>query len=136
VIAARGHIERLANEIAEDENGPRVGAGGELSGARPSTGMQVVPTLEVRDLVEAILRTGLMLGHVFGDLLEELPADAFVGEDAGEVLLDMFTGTIAPVADAAGRQAVRQATALLGAVADRTITDLQAAAELAADGDA
>jgi len=31
---------------------------------------------------------------------------------------------------------VRQATALLGAVADRTITDLQAAAELAADGDA
>ena len=97
--------------------------------------MQPVPPPDVRELVEAILRTGLMLGHVFGDLLDELPDDAFAGEDAGEVLLDMFTGTIAPVADAAGRRAVRQATALLGAVADRTITDLQAAAELAAEGD-
>lgn len=47
----------------------------------------------------------------------------------------MFAGTIAPVADAAGRRAVRQTTALLGAVADRTIIDLQAAAELSAEGD-
>lgn len=97
--------------------------------------MQPVPSPDVRELVESILRTGLMLGHVFGDLLEDLPDDAFAGEDPGEVLLDMFTGTIAPVADAAGGEAVRQATALLGAVADRTIADLQAAAQLAAEGD-
>jgi len=97
--------------------------------------MQTVPEPEVRDLVEAILRTGLMLGQLFGDLLDELPDDAFAGEDAGEVLLDMFAGTIAPVADAAGRRAVRQTTALLGAVADRTIIDLQAAGELSAERD-
>ena len=76
-----------------------------------------------------------MLTHVFGDLLDELPDDAFAGEDAGEVLLEMFAGTIAPVADAAGHHAVGQATALLGAVADRTIADLQAAARLAAAED-
>lgn len=97
--------------------------------------MQRVPSPETRELVDAILRTGLMLGHVLGDLLDELPDDAFAGESTGEALLDMFAGTIAPVADAAGRQAVLQTTALLGAVADRTVADLRAAAELAADGD-
>lgn len=98
--------------------------------------MHAAPSPEVRALVEAILRTGLLLGHVLGDLLDELPDDAFAGEDAGEVLLDMFAGTIAPVADAAGGQAVRGTIALLGAVADRTVADLRAAVALAADGEA
>lgn len=109
--------------------------GENFSPATPTRGMHAAPDPDVRELVETILRTGLMLGHVFGDLLEELPDDAFAGEDAGEVLLDMFAGTITPVADAAGRDAVQQTTALLGAVGDRTIADLQAAARLAIDGD-
>lgn len=137
VLHLDAHYDTLASMMnyASPAGSRLIAAGGELLEAVPSTSMHAVPSPDVRELVETILRTGLMLGHVFGDLLENLPADAFEDEDPGDVLLDMFAGTIAPVAGAAGRQAVRQATALLGAVADRTISDLQAAAQLAAEGE-
>lgn len=87
---------------------------------------------DVRTFVDAVLRTGLMLGQLIGDLLEDLSEDAFAGEEACEVLLQMLAGTITPVAQAAGRGPIMQAVALLDAVADRTLSDLRAAAELAA----
>jgi hypothetical protein len=77
--------------------------------------------------VMAVLRTGLMLHDLLCDLLEDLPEDAFQGEDSGVVLVEMLTGTIRPAANAAGEQVVRDATALLYASADRTIEDLKAA---------
>ena len=43
----------------------------------------------------------------------------------------MLAGTALPVTEAAGGKAVRQATNLLGAVADRTVSDLRAALDLA-----
>jgi hypothetical protein len=67
-----------------------------------------------------------------GDLIEDLPEDAFPGEDSGEVLLEMLVGSITPAAVAAGPRAVAQTVALLGAVGDRTLDDLRAAAALAA----
>jgi hypothetical protein len=85
----------------------------------------------VRAFVEEVLRTGLMLTDVLSLLLDELPEDAFPGESPGEALLEMLVGTIRPAADAAGAQTVRRATALLGAMCDRTMADLRAAAELA-----
>ena len=85
---------------------------------------------DVRTFVEELLGTGLMLVDVLSCLLEDLPDDAFPGEDTGEVVLEMLTGTVGPAAEAAGGETVRGATALIGAVRDRTVADLQAALEL------
>jgi len=86
---------------------------------------------DVRAFVEELLRTGLTLTDMLAGLLEDLPEDAFPGEDSGEVLLEMLAGTLTPVVEAAGAQTARRATALLGAVRDRTIADLRLAAEQA-----
>jgi hypothetical protein len=48
------------------------------------------------------------------------------------VLVEMLTGTVRPVVEAAGEGTVEEAAALLGAVADKTLADLRQAAELAA----
>ena len=89
------------------------------------------PTDDASLFVEEALRTGLMLADLLGALLEALPDDAFPGEEPAEVLLEMLTGTFRPAADAAGTRAVREATALLGALGDRALTDLRAAADAA-----
>lgn len=86
---------------------------------------------EIREFVETVLRTGFMLTDLLGNLVDALPEDAFPGESPAGVLVEMLTGSIRPVADAAGPHAVRDATALLGAMGDRTLMDLRAAAELA-----
>ena len=78
-----------------------------------------------------LIRTGLMLGNLIGTVLEDLPEDAFGCEDCAEVLLEMVAGSVWPAADAAGFVAVRQATALIGAAADRSMADLEAALEIA-----
>ena len=81
-----------------------------------------------RRLVDEIVRTGLMITGVVEDLLEGLPDDAFPGENEGEVLLEMLSGTIRPAALAAGGDIVHELIALLGAVCDRVLADLQAMA--------
>lgn len=86
---------------------------------------------QVREFVETVLRTGFMLTDLLGNLLDALPDDAYPGESPAEVLVEMLTGSVRPVADAAGPHAVLDATALLGAMADRTLDDLRVAAELA-----
>jgi hypothetical protein len=83
---------------------------------------------DVRTFVEELLRTGFSLTDVLSTLVEDLPEDAFPGEDSGEVLLEMLAGSIQPVANAAGAETLHRATALLGAVRDRTFADLRAAA--------
>lgn len=80
-----------------------------------------------RAFIEEVLRTGLMLSDLLGGLLDDLPADTFPGENPGEVLLEMLVGTVLPVTEAAGIDAVQQGTTLLGAIADRTVLDLRAA---------
>jgi hypothetical protein len=89
---------------------------------------------ETRLFLEELLRTGLMLTDVPAGLLDDLPPDAFPGEDSGEVLLEMVAGSLRPVTAAAGTPTITQATALLGAVADRVVDDLRSAVE-AARGD-
>ena len=90
---------------------------------------------DVRALTEQALRTGLMLSSLVGDLLDELPDDAFADEDQVEVLFEMLVGTIVPVAVAAGTAEVRAATALLGAMSDRVLSDLREAMRLADEED-
>jgi hypothetical protein len=85
----------------------------------------------VRAFVDQLLRTGLLLTDTIAGLFDDLPDDAFDGEDHGRVLLEMLTGTIRPAAIAAGTETLEGATALLGAVFDRAEADLRAALELA-----
>jgi hypothetical protein len=66
-------------------------------------------------------------------LLDDIPTNAFPGEEPAEVLMEMLTGTIRPVAEAAGPGALREATSLLGAVGDRTLSDLRAALDRATE---
>jgi len=83
------------------------------------------------ELVQALLRTSLTLQDVFVSLIEEIPADAFPGEDSAEVLLEMLSGSACLAIEAAGLEISREATALIGAVMDRVLDDLRAAAALA-----
>lgn len=84
-----------------------------------------------RELIEELLRTGFALGDLIATLLEDLPDDAYPGEDNAAVLIEMVTGTCLPVVEAAGERECRAATALVGAVKDKVIADLRRAAELA-----
>lgn len=85
------------------------------------------------DFVREVLGTGLMLVDVLSLLLDDLPDDAFPGEEPAEVLLEMLVGSFRPAADAAGAEALREATALVGALGDRAVADLRAAADLASE---
>jgi hypothetical protein len=86
---------------------------------------------EVREFVEEVLRTGLTLTDVLGSLLDALPEDAFPGEEPAAVLIEMLTGSFRPAAEAAGAGTVREATALVGSLCDRALSDLRAAAAAA-----
>jgi hypothetical protein len=84
-----------------------------------------------RDLVEEVLCTAMALESVVGSLLEDLPDGAFPGEDPGLVLLEMIVGSVHPATTAAGARDTRTATALVGAIRERVLTDLRTAATLA-----
>jgi hypothetical protein len=81
-------------------------------------------------LIEELLRTSLVLNDVLGALLEELPEDAFAGEDNAAALVEMVVGSCRPAVDAAGEPDCWAATALIAAVRDRILDDLRAAAGL------
>lgn len=83
------------------------------------------------ELVQALLRTSITLQDVFVALVEEIPDDAFPGEDPAAVLLEMISGSACLAIEAAGLEISRAATALIGAVMDRVLGDLRAAASLA-----
>jgi hypothetical protein len=87
---------------------------------------------ELRAFVEEAVRVGVAWMDLVSGLLDDLPDGAFPGENHVDVLLEMLAGSVRPAADAAGAEPLRQATALLGAVSDRVLTDLRAAAARAA----
>jgi hypothetical protein len=83
-------------------------------------------------LVQELLRTGMALVDTISCLLDEIPEEAFPGEDAGVVLIEMVVGSCRPVLDAAGNEDCRRAAALIGAIGESVYRDLRTAAELAA----
>lgn len=99
-----------------------------MEGMPPDT---AVPYEDVHALTMAVLRTGVMLSNLLADLLESLPEDAFPGENHGEVLIEMVSGTVTPVVNAAGLDTVRDAIALLEAFSERVVEHLSAALALA-----
>lgn len=89
-------------------------------------------TIEAAEaLVEELLRAGFVLSDLIGTLIEDLPEDAFPGEDNARVLLEMVAGSGLPAVEAAGGDVCRAATALIGAIRDRALDDLRAAAAAA-----
>ena len=85
---------------------------------------------DLQDLQE-IVRTGVMVTDLLENLLESLSDDAFPGESPAEVLLEMLAGTIRPATAAAGDETVGELIAVLGAICDRILEDLEAATALA-----
>ncbi len=81
--------------------------------------------------VVEVLRTGLMLTDLVADLLESVPPEAFPGEDPGDVLFEMLAGSLRPAVVAAGPETLEECSALLGAIRDRTVEDLEEAARRA-----
>lgn len=79
-------------------------------------------------LIRELLGAGLALMDVLSSLIEELPEDAFPGEDKAAVLLEMAIGSCRPAVAAAGERDCRAAITLVGAVRDRIFDDLRAAA--------
>ncbi|UJA20734.1 hypothetical protein HJD18_11280 [Thermoleophilia bacterium SCSIO 60948] len=84
-----------------------------------------------RELTDQLIRTGLVLTDMIASLIEDLPEDAYPGEENGMVLLEMVAGSSVPAVAAAGERTVREATALIAAVQDRVVSDLREAARLA-----
>jgi hypothetical protein len=85
-----------------------------------------------REMVEELLRAGLVIAGALESLLEDLPAGAFPGEDNAEVLLERVAGTCAPVIRAAGETVCRDTLGLVCALRDRFLADLRGAADAAA----
>ena len=84
----------------------------------------------VRVLVEELLRASFSVGDVLASLIEDVPEDAFPGEDSSAVLLEMVVNTCRPALEAAGEQECWVAAELIGVVRDRVFEDLRAAIEL------
>jgi hypothetical protein len=82
-------------------------------------------------VVEELLRTAFSLGGVFTSLLEDMPEDAFPGEDHAAVLLEMMSGSARPAVEAAGDADCKATAALIGAVRGRILDDLRTVALLA-----
>ena len=104
-------------------------SGGEIAPAASLRGMEQLSY--VRAFVEEVLRTGIALGDLIGDLIDALPDDAYPGENKADVLLDMVAGSVQPVLAAAGEETVEDAMALVGALYDKTMMDLKLAVEIA-----
>jgi hypothetical protein len=88
---------------------------------------------EAELLIRELLGAGLALMDVLSSLIEELPEDAFPGEDRAEVLLEMVVGSCRPAVAAAGESDARAAISLVAAVRDSVFGDLRAAAAAARD---
>lgn len=94
--------------------------------------MTHIPEVDaVHEFVEELLRTGLALLDLIGSLVEDLPEDAFPGEDNAEVLVEMVVGSCRPALEAAGGSECRSATRLIETVWERVMADLRDAAALA-----
>lgn len=89
-----------------------------------------------RALVEELLRTAFALEGVLASLLEQLPENAFPGEDSAAVLVEMVAGTCRSAVEAAGEPVSTRAIALIGAVRNTVLRDLEEAAARSGGGGA
>lgn len=79
---------------------------------------------------EELLRAGCVLSDLAGELVEELPDDAYPGEDPAAVVVEMVIGSICSAFGAADRRDLERATELIVAACDRVLEHLRLALEL------
>jgi hypothetical protein len=72
-----------------------------------------------------------MVSGVAADVIEMLPPDAYPGEEPGDVVIEMMTGTIRTALRQAPESDVERATQLIMLARDRVIEHLQFAHKLA-----
>ena len=141
------HGRGSADREDRDEGAPRIPSGrADEDVPRARRGGSGEDDLRVRrggvdleltgELVEEVLRTALALEDVISGLLDELPAGAFPArDDPARVLMEMIVGSVYPAASAAGVRDCRSAIALVAAIRERVLADLNTAAELAKSRD-
>ncbi|HWI94571.1 MAG TPA: hypothetical protein VNS60_00730, partial [Solirubrobacterales bacterium] len=78
-----------------------------------------------RSLIEEMLRTALWLFDISTSLLEDLPDDAFPGEDSAQVMVEMLTGSCRPSIDAAGVDGCQVATELMVSIRENVLSDMR-----------
>ena len=81
-----------------------------------------------------LLRGGLMLSGLAGDLIEALAPEDYPGEQPGEVVVEMITGTIATALCDTDEDTIVQATALIVDARERVLEHLQLALALSRRG--
>ena len=84
----------------------------------------------ITEFVLGLLDTGGMLNDLIAELADDLPPDAYPGEDHRMVVLEMVCGTIATALAEVDTDTVRHATALMDLAAARTVEHLRLAAAL------
>jgi hypothetical protein len=77
-----------------------------------------------------LLRTGSMLCELVSGLIEEMPDDAYPGEEPAAVVIEMLCGTIRTSLQSADPCEVRRAIELIDQAGARTVEHLQIACEL------
>jgi hypothetical protein len=110
-----------------------------LRPARLGRGMYSI--IDARDdaaleLVMELLLIGQILVDTVGCLIEDLPEDAFPGEDSARVVIEMVAGSARPALEAAGEASCREAAGLIAAIGESVLRDLRAAAALAGASEA
>lgn len=91
-----------------------------------------IPGVEphISEFVLKLIGTGIWLSELAADLVEALPEDAYPGEDAGAVILEMLCGTAATVLGSIAPRDVERATELIELARDRTVEHLQLTLEM------
>jgi hypothetical protein len=84
----------------------------------------------IERFVLELMRTGCMLIGLVSELTEGLPTDAYPGEEAAAVVIEMLCGSIRTALKPADLVDLRRATELIDLAAARTLEHLQLACDL------
>jgi hypothetical protein len=89
-------------------------------------------TTSATDFVHTLLRCGLTLTELLGDLAEQLEdAGAYPGEEPGQVVIEMASGSVAVRLRRVPDQEFDAAAALMERAVEAVLADLRTAAEIA-----
>jgi hypothetical protein len=88
------------------------------------------PTEEVAAFTDEVLRAGSTLYGIASDLIEDLPPDAFPGEEPAAVVIEALIGTIHTAVGDADPQDLVRASELLARACDRVLEHLGLTLEL------
>jgi DNA-binding MurR/RpiR family transcriptional regulator len=92
--------------------------------------MGTVEQDHIAQFTRELLGTGLWLRDLAAELAESIPEEAYPGEESGEVVIEMVTGTIrSPLADTDPQRLV-EAVDLIATARERVIEHLRLALEL------